>query len=197
MLYQVRAFRVLFALVLALATIAGCGSNSQGGNSDGGDKAGGLVTLEILKVDEIQTLLASHKDKKVVVVDYWSTSCEPCMKEFPGLVKLSEKHPDDVACVSVSLDFEGGKNKTPEMVADKVQKFLASQKAAKVKNILSGTPSDEVMAAPALGLDNGSPPLVLVYARDGSLAKKFDNSGSEHFTYADIEKLVAELLAKK
>ena len=197
MLYQVRAFRVLFALVLGSAAIAGCGSNSQGGNSDGGDKAGGLVTLEVLKVDEIQTLLASHKDKKVVVVDYWSTSCEPCMKEFPGLVKLSEKYPDEVACVSVSLDFEGGKNKTPEMVADKVQKFLASQKATKVKNILSGTPSDEVMAAPGLGLDNGSPPLVLVYARDGNLAKKFDNSGDDHFTYADIEKLVAELLAKK
>jgi thiol-disulfide isomerase/thioredoxin len=195
MLYQVRAFRVLLVLVLGLAAIAGCGSNSQGGN--GGDKAGGLVTLEVLKVDEIQSLLASHKDKKVVVVDYWSTSCEPCMKEFPGLVKLSEKYPDEVACISVSLDFEGGKNKTPEMVADKVQKFLASQKATKVKNILSGTPSDEVMAAPGLGLDNGSPPLVLVYARDGSLAKKFDNSGDDHFTYADIEKLVAELLAKK
>ncbi len=197
MIYSTTARRYSLLLLVALATCFGCGTADSKGNSTSDDKAGGLVSLEILKVDEILKLIASHKGKKVVVVDYWSTSCEPCMKEFPGLVKLAEKYPEDVACISVSLDFIGGKNKTPEQVTSKVQEFLASQKAMRVKNILSSTPSDELLNDATMEFDGASPPLVIVYARDGNKAKKFDNSGDEHFTYADVEKLVAELVTKK
>lgn len=174
-----------------LAAIAGCGSESS--DKSGGDAAG-MVKLEILSLEEIRERIASYKDKKLVVVDFWSTSCPPCMEEFPGLVALSEKHPDEVACISVSVDFEGGKNKKPEDVTPKVLGFLKEKKAVKVVNILSSTPSDDVFADGKLDL-GGSIPVIIVHKRDGSIAKKF--SEAEPFTYADVDKLVAELLAAK
>ena len=69
--------------------------------------AGAGVTLQLLDWDGIQRLLASHRGK-VVVLDCWSTSCEPCKREFPNLVALGEKHSrDDLARVSLSFDYEG------------------------------------------------------------------------------------------
>jgi thiol-disulfide isomerase/thioredoxin len=41
---------------------------------------------------------------KITVVDLWSTACEPCIKEFPGLVRLSKSLKSDVACIGVSVD---------------------------------------------------------------------------------------------
>ncbi|MEX2187902.1 MAG: TlpA disulfide reductase family protein [Pirellulales bacterium] len=188
--------RRLLYVVIGIATLAGCGSPSESdGKSGGGD-----VTLEVLDVVGVQGRIASHKDKKIVVVDYWSTSCPPCMKEFPGLVALSEKHPDDVACISVSLDYEGGKNKKPADLEPKVLNFLTSlaPQPKRVDNVLCGTPSDEVLSDATLNL-GGSPPVVVVYGRDGTVAKMFENgsadSEDEYFTYADVRKLVEELLA--
>lgn len=174
-----------------LAAIAGCGSTAS---DKGGGDAADVVKLEILSLDEIRERIASYKDKKLVVVDFWSTSCPPCMEEFPGLVALSEKHSDSVACISVSVDFEGGKNKKPDDVMEKVLGFLKEKKATKVVNILSSTPSDDVFADGKLDL-GGSIPVVIVHNRDGSIVKKF--SEAEPFTYADVDKLVSELLAAK
>ena len=49
------------------------------------------VTLDIKSWDETLELVAQHKGK-VVVLDVWSTSCEPCMAEFPHLVELHKQH---------------------------------------------------------------------------------------------------------
>ena len=45
--------------------------------------------------------------------------------------------------------------------------------------------------------DIGPIPVVLVFGRDGKLAKKFDREDPDHpFTYADVNKLVEELNKK-
>jgi thiol-disulfide isomerase/thioredoxin len=42
---------------------------------------------------------------KWVVVNYWATSCPPCIKEIPQLTKFHEKHKDHDAVV-LGVDFE-------------------------------------------------------------------------------------------
>ena len=65
------------------------------------------VELTIATFDELQASITASKGK-VVVVDYWSTSCPPCMTEFPGLVAIHNEFPStQVRCVSASLDYEG------------------------------------------------------------------------------------------
>ena len=42
---------------------------------------------------------------KWVVINYWATSCPPCIKEIPQLTKFHEKHKDGDAVV-LGVDFE-------------------------------------------------------------------------------------------
>ena len=147
------------------------------------------VKLETVNFDSIMDRVKGHAGK-VVVMDTWSTSCEPCMREFPGLVALAQKYPHDkLACISVSLDYEG--LGTPAEQEERVLGFL-KEKDARLENFLSSTPSEDVYKA----LKLPSIPAVFVYDRDGKLAQRFDASfaGGKPFTYKDIEAKVVELL---
>ena len=77
------------------------------------------VTLNIKNWDETLELVAQHKGK-VVVLDLWSTSCEPCMVEFPHLVELHKQHGEMLVCLSASCDYAGIKSKPPETYRDRV-----------------------------------------------------------------------------
>ncbi len=152
------------------------------------------VTLEIKSWDQTQEYVAAQQGK-VVVLDLWSTWCGPCKREFPNLVELHQAHPGQVACVSFAMDYEGLPDEPVESFRENVLKFLDEQQAT-LTNILSSDPSDEVFRQ----LELGSIPAVLVYGRDGQLARRFDNDenlyGAEGFTYEDhIVPLVDELLA--
>ena len=149
------------------------------------------IDLQILDFEALQKLIASKKGK-VVVVDAWSTSCPPCMKEFPHLVALHKKHnPEDLACISLSFDYEG--IGSPEQTKPKVLDFLKSQ-GATFDNVLSQDESDVLYRK----LELASVPAVFVYDRDGKLVKRFDNekaaTEAEAFTYQQVGELVEQLL---
>jgi hypothetical protein len=90
---------------------------------------------------------------------------------------------DDFAAVSVSLDDPSDKEAKANVV-----KFLQDKKATFTNLILDEQP--EVWQE-KLKIDG--PPCVFVFNREGQQAKKFDSE----FTYADVEKVVAELMKKK
>lgn len=113
----------------------------------------------------------SQQRGKVVVVDVWSTSCEPCVREFPQLVALQARYPDDVLAVGLNCDYVGIKKKPPESYRGKVEKFLSEVRAEQVVNVLCTTPSDDVFAA----LNISSIPAVFVYDRDGKQVHMFDS----------------------
>lgn len=142
-----------------------------------------MVKLELKDYDGLQALIASKKGK-VVVVDVWSTYCDPCMKEFPGLVGLHKKYgPEKVACISICTNYSGiGK---PEDELAEPLKFLEKQ-GATFDNLLS-TDADEALYKK---LKIGSVPCIFVYDADGKLAKLFD----KETTYAEVEKIVQPLV---
>ena len=100
------------------------------------------VTLKITGWEETQAAVKKHKGK-IVVLDLWSTSCDPCMKEFPNLVKIHQTQAKDIACISASADYTGSKNKPPEFYRERVLKFLKEQDAT-FENFLLNVPSDEL-----------------------------------------------------
>jgi thiol-disulfide isomerase/thioredoxin len=144
---------------------------------------------------DVTALVAKHKGK-IVVVDVWSTSCAPCMQEFPGLVKLQQDHPEQVVCISFNVDYVGIRNKPADFYRPKVEAFLKKQQAQFV-NILCTDESDKFFAEQELS----SIPAVYVFGADGKLAKRFDESllqegREEAFTYAaDIAPFVKQQLA--
>ena len=130
---------------------------------------------------------------KVVVVDCWSTSCPPCVKEFPRLVALQKNRGDAVACISFSLDYEG--IDAPEDLLPPVQAFLDKVGAGGIVNLLCTEEADAVYRK----LDLVSVPAVYVYGRDGGLVQRFDEDDAAKrlkrpFTYDDVEKVVDRLL---
>ncbi len=47
--------------------------------------------------------LEDLKDK-IVIINFWASWCEPCVREFPSLVRLLRQFPDDIVLLAVSLD---------------------------------------------------------------------------------------------
>lgn len=147
------------------------------------------VSLRTSTFDELQATIAKHKGK-VVVCDFWSTSCEPCVREFPHLVALSQKYSaDKVVCISASLDFDG-LSKLDDYKGP-VLEFL-KEKNATIDNVLFSEEDTVIYEK----LKIAAIPAVFVYATDGSRAKVFDESSGQEFTYEkDINPLIAELVA--
>lgn len=153
------------------------------------------IALQEFDWKQLQDLVASHKGK-VVVVDLWSTSCEPCLREFPHLVALQKQHPTDVVCISYDCDFIGAKNKPVAYYRERVLKFLETAGAKSVINTMSTIAADELFVQ----IDVDSIPAVYVYDQSGKLAKRFDNRTpasptEEGISYeSQISPLVSELV---
>lgn len=151
----------------------------------------GDVALQAAAWDEIAQ--AVSQTGKVTVVDVWSLACEPCLKEFPGLVALHRDLGDQVACISVDSDYDGRRTKPAESYRPQVEAFLKSV-GATFPNYLSETPSDELFTA----LEITSIPAVLIYDAHGQLVRTFSDVGDDAgFTYAEnIRPYVQQLLAE-
>lgn len=139
------------------------------------------VPLEIADWNRVQELVRERKGR-IVVVDLWSNSCLPCIREFPKFVSLGKRFPDDVDCISLNCDYFGGKRFPPESFREQVQQFLTKQQAD-FPNILNDVASDEFFPS----IDLASIPATYVFNREGEVAKRFDNDqgeyGKEGYTY--------------
>ena len=151
------------------------------------------VELEICSYDELQQRIAGHAGK-IVVVDYWSTQCPPCMKEFTHLVELSRKYPaEHLVCLSASLDFEDFGDNTVESARERALEFL-TEKQATLENVIINEDSIAVLDEK---LGTGIP-VVFVYDTDGSQKARFDESLGRPFTYEkDVYPVVEQLVAKR
>jgi thiol-disulfide isomerase/thioredoxin len=152
------------------------------------------VTLRLIDHAGLMREVASHIGK-VVVLDCWSTSCPPCVKEFPGLVALAERHGDRVVCLSLAFDFDGSGQ--PEELMPPITRFLAGVGAGRVTNLLSSEPADDLYRK----LDLASVPAVYIWKPTGERAIRFDDDMAARdlgrpFTYEDVEQTVAALLAE-
>lgn len=150
------------------------------------------VSLKAATWEEIKS--QATKTGKVTVVDVWSLACEPCLKEFPGLVAIDRDMGDSVACFAVDSDYDGRKTKPAESYRPRVEAFLKSVNA-KFPNFLCTTPNEELFTE----LEIESIPAVLIFDAKGKLVRKFVDAGDDAgFTYHDnIVPFIKELLAKQ
>ena len=152
------------------------------------------VSIRLVDHAEVEAERARHAGK-VVVLDCWSTSCPPCVKEFPGLVKLQERFGDRVACLSLSFDYEG--IGSPDDVVPRVEGFLRDVGAGTIVNLVAREDADALYQK----MDLVSVPAVFIWKPDGSLARKFDDDMASKemgrpFTYEDITAAVEACLAR-
>jgi thiol-disulfide isomerase/thioredoxin len=179
--------RIALAVSLIASVLVTTGVRAEPRGSD-------EVTVNVASWKQTQEIVAKHKGK-VVVLDLWSTWCQPCVKEFPHLVELQRANPDDLVCISLNCNYIGdGK---PEDEKPEVLKFLMGKKAA-IVNLISSDPDEELYKQVGIA----SIPVVQVYNSKGRLAKQFDNEKDEYgkngFSYQkDIEPYVQQLLSRE
>jgi peroxiredoxin len=104
---------VLLALMLSCA--AGCGPATTGG-ANGAVTANGAATANDVQYEEapdftLPTLdgdsitLSELRGDKVVLIDFWSTTCDPCLREMPELVKLyNERKNKGFTLLAITID---------------------------------------------------------------------------------------------
>ena len=179
-----RCFRWYASLLLL---VFGC----QGAPEQASDPP--AVNVRLASWDDTERLIASQRGK-VVVLDAWSTWCSPCVAEFPGLVKLNQAHPGEVACISLNCNYTGAADEPPDAERPQIEAFLVKQRA-EFDNLICTEPDHKLFQA----LDAAAIPVVRVYDRAGQLRRQFDNDDNEYgddgFSYErHIVPLVEQLL---
>ena len=175
---------VILGLALAIGA-AGCAPAETGPTLETKprESTGTKVELQAAGTKAVLAQIAAQRGN-IVVVDTWATWCKPCKEESPELVQIYRDHAKDgVVCLSVSLDQSEQR--------DNALAFLTA-KGATFPNFLideDGTWQDKWNIR---GI-----PMVLVFGRDGRLARKFDRDDPDNqFTYPDVEKFVQDLIRK-
>jgi thiol-disulfide isomerase/thioredoxin len=125
--------------------------------------------------------LVDQQAGKITLIDIWSTSCLPCMREFPNLVELSKQYPDKLTCVSLNVDYIGLPNKPPESYQEKVLAFLEKQAATEIHNYLATEPDTDILDK----ANAESMPAILIYDTEGELVATLTDAtaGEEGLSY--------------
>ena len=172
------------ALVAVLGTVLpalslACGeAHDARGPAQGASSAGTIAPdFTASDVDGKTFRLSDHLGKSVILLDFWSTFCEPCKAEFPHLRALyDEQKAKGLLVVGVAMDG-------PETVAD-VHAF--------VKRFELDFPivTDEDSRIASLYDPKKSMPLSVLIGRSGRIAvvREGYNPGEEKLVAADVAK---------
>ena len=117
-------------------------------------------------IDEagLQKLIASSSGK-VVLVNFWATWCEPCVEEFPDLMKLAREYqPRGLEIIFVSID-------DPEEIDAKVLPFLQAQNVS-FRTYIKQVKDDEAFINAIDPKWSGAIPATFIYDTNGMQVKR-------------------------
>ena len=171
-----------FALAAAVACGGAAGASAGPGakppGAGGGDVASDFTARD---VDGNTFRLADHLGKEVILLDFWSTYCEPCKAEFPHLRALYETNKvRGLIVVGVAMDG-------PESIAE-VPAFV------KRYRVEFPVVLDEDSRIASLYDPKKSMPFSVLIGRDQRTAavREGYSPGDEKFIEADVTRVLDE-----
>jgi peroxiredoxin len=177
----------MLARVAALLVCAACGTTASSGTGTpgtpetggGGTSSAGTIAPDFTGRDTAGKTfrLSDHLGKDVVLLDFWSTFCEPCKAEFPHLRAMYDaQRAKGLLVVGIAMDG-------PETVAD-VPAF--------VKRFELDFPvvTDEDSRIASLYNPKKSMPLSVLIDKAGRIVavREGYNPGDEKLVAADVDK---------
>jgi peroxiredoxin len=166
-----------FTFVVALAALSA--SSCAGGP---GASSGSAPDFSLPALDGQTVRLSDFTSKnQVVLIDFWSTTCDPCLVEMPHLVDLYKKHKEQgFVVLAVSLDGPESRAQVSSVAHDKGMIFpvLLDEETTVVARY---NPKREMPFAVLIG-KNGS----IVHKRGGY------QPGDEKTLAVEIEKALQE-----
>lgn len=156
---------------LALAVLA-----ASAGLTDGTRAAPardqGSPTLVAVDAGGMKQQLARLRGK-VVVLNVWATWCQPCVHEFPDLVKLDRKYRSQGVTV-LGLSFDDPRN-----AQQLVPPFLAKQQA-KFPTFITKPGDPSAIVRPFDKYWNGAIPITYFFDRTGKMKTRLQGARTLH-----------------
>jgi peroxiredoxin len=172
--------RALAPLAIALGlALGGCG----GGASTGARSAttASAPDFSLPTIDGKTVRLSSYLDgKHVVLLDFWSTTCDPCMVEMPHLVELYKAKKDQgFVVLAISLDGPESRAQVSSTVHD--------------KDMIFPVLLDEETTVVARYNPKREMPFSVLIGKDGSILQKRGGytPGDEKLLNAEVDKALA------
>src|SRR5262245_5309389 len=176
-----RAHRAAIGSALFLfAAITSCaGSPTTGKPSSGGSGSAPDFSLPSLEGQTVH--LSDYLGKKVVLIDFWSTTCDPCLAEMPHLVELYKKNKDKgFVVLAISIDGPESRAQVSSVAHDKEMIFpvLLDEETTVVAKY---NPKREL-------------PFSVLIGKNGSIVRKHGGyqPGDEKELAAEVEKALAQ-----
>ncbi len=136
--------------------------------------------------DGLKQEILKHRGK-VVILDFWATTCPPCIKSFPRFIEMQQKHGDKgLVVISVSLD-----DATDEERVEGANKMLTRLKSPLRNLIYSGSP-DHLKKLDYEGL-----PFYYVFDRQGKWVRYRGLDYKDGVPYDELESVAVRMLNEK
>jgi thiol-disulfide isomerase/thioredoxin len=147
--------------------------------------SGPAFEAKYIQNEELRQLLTRAAGSKPFLVNFWATWCEPCVAEFPDLVKIDAAYkPRGLEFITISLDEK-------EELTKGVPKFLRRMKSTMPAYLLSTEKQEEAFNI----IDPewpGALPLTLLYDGNGKVVFKHTGKLKMDELRAAIEQIVSK-----
>jgi thiol-disulfide isomerase/thioredoxin len=160
------------------------------GADRGGAQVPQAIDVQVVKYDGLKDVVLKNRGK-VVIVDFWSTTCIPCIKNFKHMVEMNKRlAKEGLVSITVSLD-PLGEGEKPEDRKARVLKVLRIKEVNFINLIL-----DEPLEFVEKKLRIVKIPSVYVFSRQGQWIHFSSDEGPGVSTEA-VEKLAVKWLQEK
>ncbi len=170
------------ALAFSLASCAGASATGAPAGESGGGLGGQTVASDFAARDvEGKTLrLSDYLGKQAILLDFWSTFCEPCLAEMPHLRKIYDAQKDK-GFVVIAVAMDG-----PETVAE-VPSFT------KRNGMIFPVVLDEDSHVAQIYNPKKTAPLSVLIDKNGKIFRVREgyNPGDEKLVEADVAQVLA------
>jgi len=124
----------------------------------------------------------NNRNGKILFVNFWATWCEPCVEEFPDLVKIyNDNKNSNFEFLSVSVNL-------PSEIDDKVKPFIEKQNAGFPVVVIEEKRSEEIINLVNPEWD-GTVPATIIFDKNGKRREFFAEAKSYEFFNKSIEKV--------
>lgn len=188
---RMTALKFAASLSLLAVSIVGCGNEPAKSENDAkttaaatpsGGKSGTVATDFTTRDLEGKTVrLGEYLGKKAILLDFWTTFCDPCLHELPHLRKLYEANKDKgFVVVAVSMDGPDTVGQVPDFAKRNRMTFpVWLDEDSHVSNIYN---------------PKKSAPLSVLINREGKVVRIHEgfNAGDEEVLAKEVEAILSQ-----
>jgi peroxiredoxin len=136
-------------------------------------------------LDEKEWALSAERGK-VVVLNFWGTSCPPCLREIPALTRIANRfHARGVRVVGICTDKDEDDPYAARMIRDVIERFHIPYLVLRYDNIRERSTQLPVVV--------DSVPITVIIDGCGRVARTYYGAATELLLQRDIEQLLGEL----